>query len=48
MRVVRYMKETIKMGLTFGLKTTEQLLKDLLPYRLINYIDSDFARDLED
>lgn len=34
------------MGLTFG-KAKEHLLRDPLPYRLIGYLNSNFARDLE-
>lgn len=44
-KVVRYLKETIKMSLTFGQKSTEQSIRDLLPYGLIGYISSNFIKD---
>lgn len=47
-RVVRYLKRTIKMGLIFGWKSVEWLPKDLLLYRLIGYINSNFAEDPKD
>ena len=36
------------MGLIFGQELTEQLLRDLLPYRLINYADNNFAGNSKD
>lgn len=42
------MKETIKIRLIFGQKSTKQLLKYLLLYRLIDYVNCNFAKDLKD
>ncbi len=46
-RVVRHLKRTIKMRLIFGQKSKAQLPRDLLPYELIDYVNSNFAEDLE-
>lgn len=35
------------MGLTFRQKSIEQPLKNLLPYKLVSYMDINFTRDLE-
>ena len=47
-RVIRYLKENIKMRLIFGQKSVEELPRDLFSYRLIGYVDNNFARDLKD
>lgn len=47
-KVVKYLKETIKMGLIFGQESAEQLPRNSSPYRLISYTDNNFAGDLKD
>ena len=47
-RVVRYLKGTIEMGLTFGQESGERPPRDPLPYGLVGYADSNFAGDPED
>ena len=47
-RVIRYLKGTIKIGLIFSRELAEQLLRDSLSYRLVRYVDNNFAGDLED
>ena len=47
-RVVRYLKETIEMGLIFGQESAERSPRDLSPYRLVGYADSSFAGDPKD
>lgn len=36
------------MGLVFGQELSNKLLKNLLPYDLIGFIDNNFAEDLGD
>lgn len=43
--MIRYIKNTIKIRLNFEWVAN---LKNLLSYSLVNYIDSNFAKDLED
>lgn len=45
-KVVRYLKGTIEMKLSFGWEE-KCLPKDLLPYKLICFANNNFARDLE-
>lgn len=47
-RVVRYLKRTVDMGLVFGQKTANCLLREPSPYGLIGYADSNFAKNPKD
>ena len=47
-RVVRYLKETIEMGLIFGQESAERLPRDPSPYGLVGYVESNFAGCPED
>lgn len=44
-QIVRYLKRTAKMVLIFGQKSVEWLSRDPSPYKLVDYIDSNFAKD---
>lgn len=46
-RVVRYLKGTMNMGLTFG-RETNWMSRDPPPYGLLGFADSNFAGDPED
>lgn len=47
-KLVRYLKSTIDMSLIFGQKIVNYLLKEPPLYGLVGYVESNFARDLED
>lgn len=47
-KVVRYLKETIQIGLIFGQESNSHLPRDLLFYGLTGYADKNFARDPKD
>ena len=47
-RVVWYLRRTMKKGLIFGRKSNNRLLRDLPPYGLIGFIESNFAEDPKD
>ncbi len=48
-KVVRYLKETIQMGLIFGrVSINRRLLQDPSPYGLVGYTDSNLAGDSKD
>lgn len=47
-QVVRYLKQTAKRRLIFGQESTKRLLKDPPSYRLVDYIDRNFAKDPKD
>lgn len=46
-RVVKYLKGIIKMGLIFSWESIELPFRDLLSYKLIGYVDSNFVGDSE-
>lgn len=46
-KVVRYLKKIIEMGLTFGQESTKWPPRDSSFYGLVNYVDSNFAKDWE-
>lgn len=47
-KIVRYLKKTIEINLIFGQESTKQPSRDLSLYKLVDYIENNFARDLED
>lgn len=47
-RIVRYLKDIMKMGFVFRKEVNNHLSRDSPPYALIGYVDSNFAKDLVD
>lgn len=47
-RIVKYLKDTIDIGLIFGQKTVNRIPKEPPLYGLVGYTDNNFAKDPED
>lgn len=47
-QVVRYLKQTAKRGLIFGQKSAKRLPRDPPSYGQVDYVNSNFAKDLRD
>ncbi len=47
-RVVRYLRRIMKMGLIFGQESNNRLPRDLSPYGVIGFVESNFAEDPKD